>query len=119
MATNPNNFNQQQLALAEQYLIAPPISGAVLPALVNVASAQVLGIDAQRLKVTFHNPGNITLYVCQAVAANGTLISAGATAGSFLLEAGQTWVFEGKGVAGAWNAAAQQGANNPLTILFG
>lgn len=110
------NANIGALALNPQNMISPAINGGTLGASLDTASAQVLAADAQRQKVTFHNPGTVDLFVCQATDANGGALTAGANPGSWRIYPGGLMTFTGNGVAGAWLGAAASGSGNPLSI---
>jgi hypothetical protein len=93
--------------------IASPKGSGVL---LGTASAAAIGANAQRRGITFHNPGTVELAVCPAnlVAAIG--------AGSIILLPGQTRTYRAKPksrirINCGWNAIAQSGSNNPLTML--
>jgi hypothetical protein len=93
--------------------IASPLGSGVLLAL---ASLPAIGANAQRRGITFHNPGAVTLGVCPAN------LTASIGAGSIILLPGQTRTYMAKPrsrvrINCGWNAIAQSGANNPLTIL--
>lgn len=110
------NANIGALALNPQNMVTPQINGGTLGASLGTGSVQVLPANAQVQKVTFHNPGNVDIFVCQATDANGNALVAGANPGNWRIVSGGLLVFTGAGVAGAWLAAAASGAGNPLTI---
>lgn len=85
---------------------------------IGTSSAQVIGSDSSRRKITFHNPNATnSLIVCQATDAGNSSLAATFTspAGGFVLFAGATQTFQGA-IQGAWNAAANTGSTNALTI---
>lgn len=93
--------------------IASPLGSGVLLA---TGSAAAIGANPQRRGITFHNPGTVELAVCPAN------LAAAIGAGSFILLPGQTRTYLAKPksrvrVNCGWNAIAQSGSNNPLTIL--
>lgn len=91
---------------------------------ISTAAAQVVGANASRTKVTFHNPGTIDLFIAPVLNNNGA--SGGAIAftpttatlgGCFLVFAnGGTLVVDGE-CQGAWQAFARSGTDNPLTVM--
>src|SRR5262249_20957812 len=85
-------------------------------ALLGTASASVIGANAQRRGITFHNPGTGRLAVCPAN------LAAAIGPGSIILLPGQTRTYMAKPrsrirVNCGWNGIAASGASNPLTIL--
>lgn len=94
----------------------PQTSGGTLGFSLGVASTQVLPANPQVKKVTFANPSSVTMYVCQALDANGNALTAGPNPGNWPILPGAIWSYEGNGVAGAWLAAAASGSGNALTV---
>lgn len=91
---------------------SPVASGPLL----GTASALAIGANPQRRGITFHNPGSIPLAVSP-----GNLVAVYGAGGIIILP-GQTKTFMAKPksrirVNCSWNAIAQSGAGNPLTIL--
>ncbi len=85
---------------------------------VTTTSRQVLAADQSRISIVFHNPGSTTsLIVCPGLDAAGTLMTASFTTrgGGFLIEAKAYLAFSGN-CQTAWNAVAETGSANPLTI---
>jgi hypothetical protein len=103
-------------ALARVNTIVPLTSGGTLGFSLSNASVGILSVQPQTQRLTFHNPGSVTIYVCQATDANGNALVAGPNPGSWAIFGGGTLVFTGNGVAGAWNAAAASAGSNPLTV---
>ena len=110
------NANIGALALNQQNMISPPINGATLGFSLGAASTAILPQNPQVQKVTFHNPGTNTLYVCQATDANGNALTAGPNPGNWEIFPGGFFVYTGNGAGAAWLAAASTGSNNPLTV---
>lgn len=94
----------------------PQTGGGTLGFSLGSASTQVLAANPQVKKVTFANPSNVTMYVCQALDANGNALTAGPNPGNWPILPGAIWSYEGNGVAGAWLAAAASGSGNALTV---
>ena len=111
-----SNFNLGALALNQQNLISPQLSGGTLGFSLGIASTPVLPANPQVKKVTFANPGNQTIYVCQALDANGNALVAGPNPGNWPIVPGGVFIFSGSGVAGAWLAAAAANSGNPFTV---
>lgn len=110
------NFNIGALALNQQNLISPQLSGGTLGFSLGVASTPVLPANPQIKKVIFANPGNQIIYVCQALDSNGHALTAGPNPGNWPIFPGGVFVFTGDGVAGAWLAAAAANSGNPFTV---
>jgi len=110
------NANIGALALNPQNMISPAVNGGTLGASLGTGSVQVLAADAQRQKVTFHNPGTIDLFVCQAFDSAGNPLTAGPNPGNWLIFPGGLLTFTGNGVAGAWLGAARSASGNPLSM---
>lgn len=110
------NANISALALNQQNMIVPQINGGTLGFALGTGSTQVLAANAQTQKVTFHNPGSVNLYVCQATDANGNALTPGPNPGNWEIFPGATWIFSGNGAGGAWLAAAASGSGNPITV---
>lgn len=103
-------------SLAEQNLIVPLTNGGTFGFSLGTGSTQVLPINPQTQRVTFHNPGTVTIYVCQALDANGNALTPGANPGNWAIFSGGTLIFTGNGVSGAWLAAAASSSGNPFTV---
>ena len=115
--SNGSNANLTSLVLAEQNLISPAIEGGTLGfSLGSVSTAILPNNNTQVQKITFHNPGSNIIYVCQAVDANNNALTAGPYPGNWQILPGALIVFTGNGVGGPWNAAANTGSGNPLTV---
>lgn len=110
------NANISALALNPQNMITPLINGGTLGFALTAASTQVLPQNPQRQSVTFHNPGTVNVFVCQATDANGNALVPGANGGSWIIFPGATWEFSGNGVAGAWLATSATAGPNPFTV---
>lgn len=110
------NFNIGALALNQQNLISPQLTGGTLGFSLGVASTAVLAANPQIKKVIFANPGNQIIYVCQALDSNGHALTAGPNPGNWPIFPGGVFVFTGDGVAGAWLAAAAANSGNPFTV---
>lgn len=111
-----SNANIGALALNTQNYVSPAINGGTLGFALGTGSTQVLPGNSQIQKVTFHNPGTVAIYVCQAFDANGQALTPGPNPGNWLIAPGGLWIFTGNGAAGAWLAAAASGSNNPFTV---
>lgn len=80
----------------------------------GTVSVAVIGPNPVRRGIVFHNPGTIAVAVCPAN------LSAAFGPGSLIVLPGDTKRVFAQGnlkVNCGWNAIAQSGANNPLTIL--
>ena len=110
------NANIGALALNTQNYISPQINGGTLGFSLGTGSTQVLPANPQVQKVTFHNPGTIPIYVCQATDMNGNALTPGPNPGNWEIFPGGILVFTGNGAAGAWLAAAQSASGNPFTV---
>jgi len=85
----------------------------------GTAPATVVVPNIQNNVVVFHNPGSsVTIYVCQALDANGNALTAGPNPGCFAIYPGQFLPFNGPGVTKQWNAAAATGSGNPFTVFI-
>jgi len=93
-------------------------SGGTLGFSLGTVSTQILPGSPQVRRITFHNPGTINLYVCQATDAKGNALTAGANGGNWVIMPGGTFTFTGNGVAGPWLAAAASSTGNPLTAAL-
>ena len=100
----------------EQNIVVPLTAGGTLGYSLATSSVQVLPQTPQTRRVTFHNPGSITIYVCQALDANGSALTPGAHPGNWAIYGGGMMTFTGDGVAGAWLATSASGSGNPLTV---
>ena len=109
------NANLSALALNPQNMITPKLTGGTYGFTLGVGSTQVLAPNPQTASVTFHNPGSVNIYVCQAFDANGNALVPGPNPGNFMILPGSTWTLSGNGVAGAWLASAAE-ANSPFTV---
>lgn len=83
---------------------------------VGTASVPLIGANAVRRGITFHNPGSVVLGFAPAN------LSASIGAGSIILLPGQSKTFMAKPqsrirVNCGWNGIAQSDSNNPVTIL--
>ena len=91
--------------------------GGTLGVTVSTVSTAILTTNPLMKKLTFHNPGTVTIYVCQSLDINGGALVAGAgQPGNFEIFPGGLLIFEGDGAAGSWLAAAASGTSNPFTI---
>lgn len=103
-----------------------PTSGGKVSGLnvISTVPAFVAVANPSRVKITFHNPGVVDIYVApqfiispqtgKNVALAPSLLSLG---GCFIVYAnGGERTFEGE-CQGAWQAFAASGATNPLTIM--
>lgn len=101
-----------------------PTSGGKTYAYNNLGTASQLAAPANpsRVKVTFHNPGTVDVFICPAFIQNtGSNVALAATTaalgGTFRVYAnGGDRVIEGE-CQGQWNAFAASGASNPLTVI--
>lgn len=100
----------------EQNQVVPLTAGGTLGFSLGTGSTAILSASPQVRRVTFHNPGTVIVYVCQATDQNGNALTPGANPGNWAIYPGATWSFTGNGVAGAWLAAAASGSNNPFTV---
>ena len=110
------NANISALSLNQQSMITPPINGGTLGFSLGTGSTQVLPQNPQVQKVTFHNPGTIAIYVCQATDMNGNALTAGLHPGNWLIESGAIFIYTGNGAGAAWLAAAASSSANPFTV---
>jgi len=78
----------------------------------------VIGANSARQKITFINPGTITIYVNPAIDGNGAALnpSVSSLGGSMPVYSGAYVMIEGE-CQGAWEAFAASGTTNPLTIM--
>jgi len=92
----------------------------------GTAPVQIIGINPNRKKITFHNPGTIDfvvfpLTVLQNVAGGGSITltpSVGALGGGFrVFSNGGEIAREGQACKQAWQALSVSGSGNPLTIM--
>jgi hypothetical protein len=111
-----SNANIGALALNTQNYISPQINGGTLGFSLGTGSTQVLPANPQVQKVTFHNPGTITIYVCQATDMNGNALVPGDNPGNWAIVGGGLLIFTGNGAGGAWLAAAASSSGNPFTV---
>jgi len=108
------------------------LANSTILALNNISTSptQVIGINPNRKKLTFHNPGLIAgavdifvfpLTVLQNTpgGASATLTpSTAALGGGFrIFAAGADRVIEGQGAKQGWQALSASGSGNPLTIM--
>jgi hypothetical protein len=110
------NANIGALMLNQQNAISPAINGGTLGFALGTGSTPVLAANAQVQKVTFHNPSDVNVYVCQALDADGNALVPGPNPGNWKIFPGAILVFTGNGAAGAWLAAAESGVDNPFTV---
>ena len=88
----------------------------------NVTPIQVAPANANRQKITFHNPGTIDILIFPAlVQTTGSSVAATTTVaargGAFLVYGnGGTLVVEGE-CQGAWNALSVSATGNALTVM--
>lgn len=81
------------------------------------SSTALLTVNALTKTITFHNPGLVNLYVCQATDVYGSAQTAGPNPGNWLIFPGGLLTLSGDGVAGgSWLGAAASAGSNPLTI---
>lgn len=85
---------------------------------VTTTGAQVLAANSARINLSFHNPGNVNLFVYPLVNALGTTNAPtlSALGGSFVVFPGAYFAVVDT-TNGAWGAFAASGTTNPLTIL--
>jgi hypothetical protein len=100
--------------LANDVPVLGPIGVAVTT--VGTTAAQVIGADAVRRGILFHNPGSVNLRIAPV---GSTLVTA---AGGILIYPGEEFeLLEGDdnlfNVNCAWQAVADGGSNNALTIF--
>lgn len=106
----------------QQVQFFPVTTGVTTPiANLTTASVQVIAVNGQRKKITFHNPmtvANINVIVCPALSAAGAAISAtfAAPAGGYVIFPGSSMTFDGDAAGGAWKAAVESGSTGALTI---
>lgn len=87
----------------------------------NGANIAVIGIDQARKSITFHNPNvagsGVNVLISQKVDANGNALAPtfASPGGGYVLFPGATYTFTGD-IQGAWQAIAQSGTTNGLTI---
>lgn len=110
------NANIGALSLAPQGYITPLSNGGTLGFSLGTGSTAILSANPQIQKITFHNPGTVAIYVCQALDMNGNALTPGAHPGNWEIMPGALMHFTGNGVAGAWLAAAASGSGNPFTV---
>jgi hypothetical protein len=110
------NANIGALLLNQQNAISPPINGGTVGVSLGTGSTQILPQNTQVQKVTFHNPGTVSVYVCQAEDANGNALTAGPNPGNFQIFPGGLLIFTGNGAGAAWLGAAASGSDNPFTM---
>lgn len=110
------NANIGALLLNQQNAISPAINGGTLGFLLGTGSTSILLASTQTQKVTFHNPGTVSIYVCQSVDANGAALTPGPNAGNWQIFPGGLLIFTGNGAGAAWLGAAASGSGNPFTV---
>lgn len=110
------NANISALSLNPQNMITPLINGGTLGFSLGTGSTTILAANAQIQKITFHNPGTVPIFVCQANDSNGGALTPGPNPGNWQIFPGATWTFTGNGAGGAWLAAAASGSGNPFTV---
>ena len=90
----------------------------------NVGSSvnvKVIAADPGRQSITFHNPNvagsGVNVLISQTVDANGNALAPtfAAPGGGYVMLPGTTYTFTGD-IQGAWQAIAQSGSTNGLTI---
>lgn len=104
------------MPLIEQNQVVPATSSGTLGFSLGTGSTQVLPGNNQVRKITFANPGSVTIYVCPALDANGAALTAGPSPGNIPIVGGGVLTVTGNGVAGAWLAAAASSSSNPFTV---
>jgi len=109
------NANIGALALAPQNMVVPQINGGTLGFTLTTGSTQILNQNTQAQKVTFHNPGTVSVFVCQATDLNGNALTPGALPGNWQIFPGGLLIVTGNGVGSAWLGAAET-ETNPITI---
>lgn len=92
-------------------------------ALDDTTPTQVAPINTQRQRITFHNPGDVDVFVYPAFKVNtGTAVAnaptVAAPGGSFRVFAnGGALTIEGSENSLAWYALAASGSGKPLTVM--
>ena len=81
----------------------------------------VIGPNASRIGITFHNPGSIDTVVFPTEVLQGGVSvpltpNVATLGGGFLLPQGATLFMGGRIARQGWQALAMNGTNNPLTI---
>ena len=104
------------MPLIEQNQVVPLTYGGTFGFALGTAPTTVLTVNTQTRRVTFHNPGTVPVFVCQALDANGNALTPGPNPGNWAILPGASFTFTGNGVAGAWLAAAASGSGNPFTV---
>ena len=95
-----------------------PVSAPLAINNLGTSSIQVIGADSTRSALLFHNQnGSASVIVCPAFNANGTALAASFSlrGGGFLIQPKESFPFSGN-CQMAWNAVADTGASNGLTI---
>ena len=110
------NANISALVLNQQNVIVPTVNGGTYGFSLGTGSTQILAANAQAQKVTFHNPGTVNVFVCQATDANGNALTPGARPGNWEIFPGGLFIFTGNGAGSAWLASAASGSGNPFTV---
>lgn len=99
--------------------IGPASGGKVFPfnAITSANNTTVVAANAQRAKLTFANPGTITIYVSPLRDANNAVLTptTAALGGTFPIFGGGVLTLEGE-IQGAWQALAASGTTNPFTV---
>jgi hypothetical protein len=96
-------------------------SGGKVTAVNNLSTApvQVVAANPSRQKITFHNPGDVDIFVAPVILGNGTTLvpSTVALGGCFRVFAnGGALVIDGE-CQGAWQAFTASSNGKPLTIM--
>lgn len=95
-----------------------PVSAPLAINNLGTSSIQVIGADSTRSALLFHNPnGSASVIVCPALNSNGTALAASFSlrGGGFLIQPKESLAFSGN-CQTAWNAVADTGSSNGLTI---
>lgn len=99
--------------------VASASGGKVTPFVIPATAAvQAIAGNPQRVRITFHNPGTVNVYVAPTITATGGALNPtlSALAGTFIIFPGGLLAIEGE-CQTAWQAFAASGTNNPLTVM--
>lgn len=111
----------QNGVFAIRSLQTTPFAGGAVSAINTINSTmavQIIGANANRINISFHNPGTLPIYVYPATLASGTpnLPTFTNLGGTFqVLPGGFLTVFDAS--LGAWSAFSSAGSSNALTIM--
>lgn len=86
---------------------------------ISTAPQQVVAGNPNRQKITFHNPGDVDIFVAPAITATGAILtpSTAALGGCFRIFAnGGTLEISGECQV-AWQAFSASGVTKPLTVM--